>query len=85
VSETYWLSVTNAALGAVVLICAFVVVAVVVREVTVRMRRRAKMSAELDGDMRRLVEEFGDRAFLDPELGITMADGGEKIDPKDPK
>jgi hypothetical protein len=35
--------------------------------------------------MRRLVEEFDDRAFLDPQLGITMADGGEKIDPKDPK
>lgn len=84
-SETYWLSATNVALGVVVLICAFVVAAAVAREVTVRMHRRAKISAELDHDMRRLVEEFGDHAFLNPELGITMADGGEKIDPKDPK
>jgi hypothetical protein len=84
-SETYWLSATNLALGVVVLICVLVVAATVAREVTVRMRRRAQLSDELDGDMRRLVEEFDDRAFLDPQLGITMADGGEKIDPKDPK
>ena len=81
-SETYWLSATNLALGVVVLICAFAVTAAVVREVTVRRRRRARMSRELDRDMRQLVAEFDDHAFLDPDLGITMADGGERIPPR---
>ena len=84
-SETYWLSATNAALAVVVLICAFVVAAAIAREVTVRMHKRAKLSAELDRDMRQLAREFDDHAFLNNELGITMADGGEQIDPKDPK
>jgi len=82
VSETWWLNATNLALGVVVLICALAVTATVVREVTARMRKRAKLSAELDRDMRELAREFDDHAFLDPELGITMADGGEKIEPK---
>ena len=85
VSETYWLTATNTALGVVVLICAFVTAAVVLREVTARMRRRAQISAELDRDMRSLSQEFDEHSFFDPELGITMADGGEKIDPKDRK
>lgn len=84
-SETNWLNATNLALGLVVLICAFVVAGAVAHEVAARVHKRAKLSRELDRDMRRLVEEFDDHAFLDPELGITMADGGEKIDPEKPK
>ena len=84
-NDSYWLSATNLALGVVVLICAVVVAAAVAREVAVRMYKRAKISAELDRDMRHLAEEFDDHAFLNAELGITMADGGEKIEPKDPQ
>jgi hypothetical protein len=83
VNETWWLTATNLALGMIVLICAVVVAAAVAREVGARMYKRAKMSAEIDRDMRHLMEEFDDHAFLDPQLGITMADGGEKIEPKD--
>jgi hypothetical protein len=85
VSETFWLSATNLALGVVTIICAFVVTGAVVREVMARAHKRAKISRELDRDMRQLVADFDDHAFLDPELGITMADGGEKIDPDKPK
>jgi len=81
VSETNWLNATNLALGVVVLICAVVVALTVVREVAERIRSRARISAELDRDMRQLAAEFDDHAFLHPELGITMADGGEKIEP----
>jgi hypothetical protein len=81
VSETYWLSATNIALGAIVLICAFVVAGAIVKEVTARRLRRAQMTREIERDMRTLSAEFDDHAFVDPELGITMADGGEKIDP----
>jgi hypothetical protein len=85
VSETYWLNATNLALGAIVLICAFVVTGAVVREVVARAHKRAKLSRELDRDMRQLVVDFDDHAFRDSELGITMADGGEKIHPDEPK
>jgi len=85
VSETWWLNATNLALGVVVLICAFAVTTTVARELTARMRKRARLSAELDRDMRELAREFDDHAFLNPEIGITMADGGEKIDPKEEK
>lgn len=84
-SETFWLNATNLALGVVVLICAFVVTGAVVREVVARTHKRAKLSRELDRDMRQLVADFDDHAFLDTDLGITMADGGEKIDPDKPK
>ncbi len=84
-NDNYWLTATNLALGAIVLICAVVVAATVAREVAARWYKRAKISAELDRDMRQLAKEFDDHAFLDPTLGITMADGGEKIEPKDPK
>ena len=84
-TETWWLTATNLALGAIVLICAVVVTAAVTREVTARMYKRAKVSAEIDRDMRTLMAEFDDHAFVNPELGITMADGGEKIEQKDPE
>ena len=82
---TYWLSATNLGLGLVVLICAIVVTGSVVREIVARTRKRAKISRELDRDMRQLSADFDDHAFLDSELGITMADGGEKIDPDSPQ
>jgi hypothetical protein len=81
VNETYWLTATNIALAAIVVICAIFVASAVVREAAERMYKRAKISAELDRDMRRLVQEFDDHAFLNPHLGITMADGGGKIEP----
>ncbi len=84
-NDSYWLSATNLALGAIVLISAVVVAAAVAREVTARLYRRAKISAELDRDMRSLSAGFDDHAFLDPDLGITMADGGERIERKEPR
>ena len=84
-NESYWLSATNLALGIVVLICAFVVAGAIVREVAARTYKRARISAELDRDMRTLFADFDDHAFHDPQLGVTMADGGEKIESKDPE
>lgn len=64
--DTFWLDFTNIALGLVTLVCAIAVVAGVVRELGHRLARR-----------RRLAD---DHAFETPELGVTMADGGERID-----
>ena len=65
-TDTFWLDFTNIALGLVTLVCVIVVAAGVVRELGHRFARA-----------RRLAD---DHAFHSPELGVTMADGGERID-----
>jgi ABC-type lipoprotein release transport system permease subunit len=61
--QTFWLNVTNLALGLVVLICVLVMTAGILQELRERARRRAA------------------HAFVTPELGLTMADGGEPLSP----
>lgn len=67
--ETFWLNVTNIALGVVTLVCLIAVATVVFKEVLARVRQRAAVLVERD-----------DHAFVMPELGLTMADGGERLD-----
>jgi hypothetical protein len=64
-SETFWLDLTNIALGVVTLVCLLVIASGVVQELLPRLRRRA----------------VGDDAhvMLTPDLGLTMADGGRPI------
>ena len=68
--ETFWLNVTNLALGVVTLICCVVVGFGVVVELVERVKVRVKSPAIL-GD---------DHAFILPNLGVTMADGGKRED-----
>jgi hypothetical protein len=65
-ADTFWLDFTNIALGLVTLVCAIVVVAGVVRELGHRLAH-AKRTVD-------------DHAFETPELGVTMADGGKRLD-----
>jgi hypothetical protein len=67
-TEMFWLNVTNVSLGLVTLVCIAAVVVVVVRELAAR-RSRARIPVSSD-----------DHAFVLADLGITMADGGAKID-----
>ncbi len=67
--DTFWLNVTNIALAVVTLICCAVVARSVYQEIRVRLRKRAHAFAVDD-----------DHAFIVPELGLTMADGGERVD-----
>jgi hypothetical protein len=69
--DAFWLNFTNIALGLVTLACVMVVVAGLVGELRQRLARRAP--AEQD-----------DHAFATPGLGMTMADGGERIDQPEP-
>jgi hypothetical protein len=66
--KTLWLNVTNIALGLVTLICILAAGTALFHEVTIRMRKRA------------LVPAHDDHALFHPDLGLTMADGGEKLD-----
>ena len=78
--STYWLTLTNAALGVVVLICCLAVGIGVMQEIAARRKKRAALS-QLDREVADLVATYRDgHAFHTPELGVTMADGGEKLD-----
>jgi hypothetical protein len=68
--DTFWLNFTNIALGLVTLVCVLVVVGGVARELLHRYERRA-------------LARDDDHAFATPGLGVTMADGGERVE-KDP-
>jgi hypothetical protein len=65
-SDTFWLDFTNIALGLVTLVCVLAVVAGVVHELGHRLANRKRLT--------------DDHAFDTPDLGVTMADGGERID-----
>ncbi len=80
--QTWWLNVTNAALGLVVIICLGAVAFGVFQEVTARLRRRAAVR-DLDREVRELAASYGGgHALHVPGLGVTMADGGEPLDKK---
>ena len=83
--STLWLTITNIALGVVVLICCVAVAIGVFQEVAAK-RKKATAMSKLDREVSDLVASFqDDPAFHLPSLGVTMADGGEKLGKKDEK
>lgn len=64
---TFWLNVTNSALGIAVGICVLVVLYGVAREIHARLRGR-------------VTEAETQHTFVVPGLGVTMADGGTHED-----
>jgi hypothetical protein len=66
-SDLFWLYTVNIALGVVTFVGVAILAVSVVREVLQRRARR--------------VAAFDDHVFHLPELGATMADGGERIEP----
>lgn len=65
--DTFWLDFTNIALGLVTLACVLVVAAGAFADLRRRLRAREHAAAD-------------DHSFATPELGVTMADGGEPVD-----
>ena len=81
--STYWLTITNIALGAVTLICIVAVGVGIVQELAARARKRAALG-KLDAEVADLVASYTDgHAFDIPSLGVTMADGGEELGKKE--
>ena len=66
--QTFWLNVTNSVLGIVTLVCFIAVTVSAVKEFVERLR--APKTAD-------------DHSLYVSDLGLTMADGGKPIDPKD--
>ncbi len=65
--NTFWLNVTNIVLGLVTLICCVAVGRGVYQDIRARLRKRVPLRLD-------------DHAFVISELGVTMADGGERLD-----
>jgi hypothetical protein len=63
--QTMWLNITNIGLGVVTLICLLVIARAILQE----LKSRKSKIAEAD-----------DHAFAVEGLGLTMADGGDKIE-----
>ncbi|HTS04711.1 MAG TPA: hypothetical protein VMP68_03945 [Candidatus Eisenbacteria bacterium] len=90
---TMWLNITNFALGIVTLLAVVVVAGAVSWDLFFMWLRKARRGdvAEISGvNMQRLMAEvragWGDAHSLSvPGLGLTMADGGEKVEPSDKK
>jgi hypothetical protein len=81
--STYWLTITNIALGLVTLICIGAVALGVVQELAARSKKKAALS-KLDNEVTDLVASYSDgHAFNIPSLGVTMADGGEELGKKE--
>jgi hypothetical protein len=78
---TMWLNVTNFALGLVTLVALLVVFLSVGWDL---LARKVKSPAHvdlrnIDADLKALLQ--GSHSFTVPEFGLTMADGGEKVEP----
>jgi hypothetical protein len=80
--STYWLNFMNVGLGVVVLICCAAVAFGVVQELAARRKRRASLS-QIDREVSDLLLTYDGHAFHVPNLGVTMADGGEPVNKKE--
>ena len=83
--EVAWLNAVNIALGVVVAICLGVLVLGVLRDLQLRARNRVAVSKGLDREMREMMGTADDHTFAVPNLGLTMADGGERVDKRKKK
>jgi len=79
---TFWLQVMNLALVAVTLLAALVVTGAVGWELWARREHKARAADTLDAELWAM-----SRADLHtlsvPGLGLTMADGGERVEPSE--
>ena len=80
--STYWLTITNIALGVVTLVCCVAVGFGIVQELA-RKRKKSAALSRLDNEVADLVASFDSHAFNVPGLGVTMADGGEELRKKE--
>jgi hypothetical protein len=80
--ETLWLNLTNLGLGLVLLGCVAAIAYGVVREWAARRHTATAM----DNELRQMLASTNvTHVFRSPELGLTMADGGEPETGKEPE
>jgi len=78
--QTLWLNLTNLALGVITLLALLFVVGAVGWEFVVR-RKRLRAIDNVDAELRSMVHTESPYSLPIPGLGLTMADGGEPVQP----
>jgi len=74
----------NMALGVITVLAVVVVLGAVGWELLTRRARKASQIHSLNADLRAMLHA-GSHSLSVPGLGLTMADGGEKVEPSDSK
>ena len=91
---TFWFNMTNFALGIITLLAVIIVFAAVGWDLMGMWLRRVRLADSIDlrtVDMDNITSELRSNWRTEPHtlsvpgLGLTMADGGEKIEPSEPK
>jgi len=86
---TFWLNMTNFALGAITILALVVVFGAVGWEL---LTRKVEKAREVDGreigsfdaELRAMLQAQSHSLSI-PGLGLTMADGGERVEPSEPE
>ncbi|MGO9273407.1 MAG: hypothetical protein ACLQOO_24740 [Terriglobia bacterium] len=79
---TFWLNMTNIALGVITVLALLVVLGAVGWDLLARTVRKARETHSLGADLRAMLHADS-HALSVPGLGLTMADGGERIKPSE--
>jgi len=81
---TFWLNMTNFALGMITVLALVVVFVAVGWDLLALKFRKAHTMDRIDEELRAMLHA-GSHSLSVPGLGLTMADGGEKVEPSDSK
>ena len=76
----FWLNMTNLALGLITLAAVLVVLGAIGYELVARNARRVRAAAGEGSGLNAMMNAASDVRFV-PGLGLTMADGGERVEP----
>ena len=76
----FWLNLTNIALGVVVVLAVLTVGYGVIWELVLRHRKHSGLR-DLNKEMQTMLQNEFAHTMPVPELGLTMADGGEHLKP----
>jgi hypothetical protein len=80
----FWLNLTNIGLGVVVFLAVLVVAYGVVWELVLKYKK-ARSLANLDAELQTMARDEFAHSLAVPGLGLTMADGGERLKPSPSK
>jgi len=76
----FWLNVTNIALGVIVVLALLLVAYGVVWELMIHHKKQNGLQ-DVDAEMNTMLKGQFAHTLRVPELGLTMADGGEHVKP----
>jgi len=74
----FWLKVTNIALGVIVVLAVLLVAYGVVWELVIRHKKHSGVR-DVNREMQAMLHDEFSHSLAVPELGLTMADGGERV------